>query len=31
MSAAYNVLVDWNGIQADENSFVHLSMAEFGL
>jgi hypothetical protein len=30
-AAAFNVLVDWNGVVADEHGKVHLSIAEFGL
>ncbi len=29
--AAFNILVQWNGLQPDENGFVHLSIAEFSL
>lgn len=29
--AAFNVLVQWHGLQPDENGFVHLSIAEFSL
>jgi hypothetical protein len=29
--AAFNLLVDWNGIKPDKEGFVHLSIAEFGL
>lgn len=31
ISAAYNLLVDWNGLQADETGSVHLSIAQFSL
>lgn len=29
--AAFNVLVQWNGLQPDRNGFIHLSIAQFGL
>lgn len=29
--AAFNILVQWNGLQPDENGMVHLSIAEFSL
>lgn len=29
--AAFNILVQWNGLLADENGLVHLSIAEFSL
>ena len=29
--AAFNLLVQWNGLPADEDGFVPLSIAEFGL
>jgi hypothetical protein len=29
--ALFNILVQWNGFQPDENGFVHLSIAEFSL
>ena len=29
--AAFNLLVQWNGLEPDENGFVHLSIAEFSL
>lgn len=29
--AAFNILVQWRGLQADKNGFVHLSIAEFSL
>ena len=29
--AAYNLLVQWNGLQPDENGFIPLSIAEFSL
>lgn len=29
--AAFNVLAQWHGLKPDENGFVHLSIAEFGL
>ena len=29
--AAFNVLTQWHGLQADEDGFVHLSIAEFSL
>jgi hypothetical protein len=29
--AAFNILVQWHGLQPDENGFVHLSIAEFSL
>jgi hypothetical protein len=29
--AAFNMLVQWDGLQPDENGFVHLSIAEFSL
>jgi hypothetical protein len=29
--AAFNILVQWNGFQSDEDGFVHLSIAEFSL
>lgn len=29
--AAFNILVPWDGLQADKNGFVHLSIAEFSL
>lgn len=29
--AAFNILVQWDGLQADKNGFVHLSIAEFSL
>lgn len=29
--ALFNVLVQWHGLQPDENGFVHLSIAEFSL
>jgi len=29
--AAFNILVQWHGLQPDEDGFVHLSIAEFGL
>jgi hypothetical protein len=29
--AAFNILVQWRGLQPDENGFVHLSIAEFSL
>lgn len=31
MMAAFNILVQWRGLVADENGFVHLSIAEFSL
>jgi hypothetical protein len=31
MMAAFNILVQWRGLEADENGFVHLSIAEFSL
>ena len=29
--AAFNILVQWNGLRPDEDGFVHLSIAEFSL
>jgi len=29
--AAFNVLVDWFGLQPDNGGFAHLSIAEFSL
>lgn len=29
--AAFNILVQWNGLQPDENGFIHLSIAQFNL
>ena len=29
--AAFNLLVQWDGLKPDENGFVHLSIAEFSL
>ncbi len=29
--AAFNVLVDWFGLQPDNDGFIHLSIAEFSL
>jgi len=29
--AAYNLLVQWHGLQPDENGFIPLSIAEFTL
>ena len=29
--ALFNVLVQWHGLQPDENGIVHLSIAEFSL
>jgi hypothetical protein len=29
--AAFNLLVQWYGLQPDENGFIHLSIAEFSL
>jgi len=29
--AAFNILVQWHGLQPDEDGFVHLSIAEFSL
>ena len=29
--AAFNLLAQWQGVQPDENGFVALSIAEFGL
>lgn len=29
--AAFNILVQWNGLQPDKEGFVHLSIAEFSL
>jgi hypothetical protein len=29
--AAVNLLLHWNGLPADEQGFVHFSMAEFSL
>lgn len=29
--AAYNLLVQWNGMKPDANGFIHLSIAEFSL
>lgn len=29
--AAFNILVQWDGLKADEDGFVHLSIAEFSL
>jgi len=29
--AAFNLLVQWDGLKADEQGFVHLSIAEFSL
>ncbi len=29
--AAYNLLVQWNGLPADPDGFVHLSIAQFSL
>jgi hypothetical protein len=29
--AAFNLLVQWNGLKADENGFVPISIAEFSL
>ena len=31
MMAAFNICVGWNGLRADENGFVPLSLAQFGL
>jgi len=31
MMAAFNILATWHGLKADENGFVHLSIAEFSL
>jgi hypothetical protein len=31
MMAAFNILAQWRGLVPDENSFVHLSIAEFSL
>ena len=30
-AAAFNILVDWNGLVADEHGKTHLSIAQFGL
>lgn len=29
--AAFNVLMQWDGLQSDENGFIHLSIAQFSL
>jgi len=29
--AAFNILVQWDGLKIDENGFIHLSIAEFSL
>lgn len=29
--AAFNILVQWDGLKADENGYVHLSIAQFSL
>lgn len=29
--AAFNILAQWHGLQADDNGFVHLSIAQFSL
>jgi len=29
--AMFNILVQWDGLHADENGFVHLSIAKFSL
>lgn len=29
--AAFNILVQWNGLKPDEDGFVHLSIADFNL
>lgn len=29
--AAFNILVQWNGLQPDKDGFVRLSIAEFSL
>ena len=29
--AMFNLLVQWHGLQADENGFVQLSIAQFSL
>jgi len=29
--AAFNLLVQWDGLKADDEGFVHLSIAEFSL
>lgn len=29
--AAFNLLVQWDGLEPDENGFVHLSIVEFSL
>ena len=31
MMAAFNILVQWNGLKPDENGLIHLSIAEFSL
>jgi hypothetical protein len=31
MAAAFNLLINWFGLQANEDGFVHLSIAEFSL
>ena len=31
MMVAFNILATWDGLKADENGFVHLSIAEFSL
>lgn len=31
MMAAFNILAQWDGLKADENGFVHLSIAQFSL
>jgi hypothetical protein len=29
--AAFNILVQWDGLQPDEKGYVHLSIAQFSL
>jgi len=29
--AAFTILAQWNGLEADENGVVHLSIADFSL
>jgi hypothetical protein len=29
--AAFNILIQWDGLQPDQNGFIHLSIAEFSL
>jgi hypothetical protein len=29
--ALFNILVQWNGLEPDEDGFVHLSIADFSI